>query len=249
VARWRRPGAHEILQVFLLLAAIGSVCSWLSHSQDQNNPLSSFLVSAFLTWRVSRGGRISRMLLILGSGASYTAAALDVARLWNASVVALLIVGVAQVALLVSEPVYWHTRATPVTVRVEGWAPFAGRPPTWLLPWGLLAGVLVTLACLGDMNYSPIPGCQATASDTCSALARGYPLHWLIADQNYPLIFSGALLKDCVQWALVSMSVLYLGWSWAASYSASSSLETNAPFGGGLASYRAGAGSGRVRQR
>jgi hypothetical protein len=216
VARWRRPGAHEILQVFLLLAAIGSVCSWLSHSQDQNNPLSSFLVSAFLTWRVSRGGRISRMLLILGSGASYTAAALDVARLWNAGVAVLLIVGAAQVALLVSVPVYWHTRAAPVTVRVEGWAPFAGRPPMWLLPWGLLAGVLVTLACLGHMDYALIPGCRATASDTCGALAEGYPLHWLTADHNDPVIFKGALLKDCTQWALVSMSVLYLGWSWTA---------------------------------
>jgi hypothetical protein len=48
--------------VFLLLAAIGSLCAWLSHSHDQNNPLSSFLVTAFLTWRVSRGGRVSRML-------------------------------------------------------------------------------------------------------------------------------------------------------------------------------------------
>jgi hypothetical protein len=177
---------------------------------------------AFLTWRVSRGGRISRMSLILGSGVSYAAAVLDVARLWNAGVAVMLIVGAAQVALLVSTPVYWHTRAAPVTVRVEGWAPFRGRPPMWLLPWGLLAGVLVTLACLGHMDYALIPGCRATASDTCGALAEGYPLHWLTADQNDPVIFKGALLKDCVQWALVSMSVLYLGWCWTASDGASS---------------------------
>lgn len=53
MARWRRPGVREILLVFVLLAAISSVCSWLSHSQDQESP--SFLVVAFLTWRVSRG--------------------------------------------------------------------------------------------------------------------------------------------------------------------------------------------------
>jgi hypothetical protein len=222
VAQWRRPGVHEILLVFLLLAAIGSVCAWLSHSDNQNDPLASFLVAAFLSWRVARGGRFSRMLLILGSGASYTVAALDVARLWNTSVATQLIVGAAQVALLVSVPVYWHTRATPVTVRVEGWAPFTGRPPVWLLPWGLLAGVLVTLACLGHMDYALIPGCRATASGTCGALAEGYPLHWLTADRNDPVIFEGALLKDCVQWALVSMSVLYLGWSCTASDGASS---------------------------
>ena len=217
MARWRRPGVREILLVFLLLAAIGSVCSRLSHIRDQNTSLASFLVVAFLTWRVSRGGRISRMLLILGSGASYAAAALDVARLWNAGVAALLIIGAAQVALLVSVPVYGHTRAAPVTVRADGWAPFAGRPLLWLLPWGLLAGVLVTLACLGHMDYAMIPGCRATASGTCTALVEGYPLRWLTAQQNDPLIFKGALLKDCVQWALVSMSVLYLGWSRIAS--------------------------------
>lgn len=214
MARWRRPGVREILLVFVLLAAIGSVCSWLSHSQDQNDPLSSFLVAVFLAWRVSRGGRISRMLLILGSGASYTAAVLDVARLWNAGAVAQLIVGAAQVTLLVSAPVYWHTRTDPVTVRAEGWAPFAGRPPAWLLPWGLLAGAALTAGLLGNVGWVPITGCHPAASDACIALVRGYPLRWLTADQNVPLISAEALLRDCVQWALLSTSVLYLGRNW-----------------------------------
>jgi hypothetical protein len=142
VARWRRPGVDEMLLVFVLLAAIGSLCSWLSHRPDQSDPL-AFLASVFLAWRVSCGGRIARMLLILYSGASYAAAALDVARSWNAAVVTLLIVAAAQVALLLSEPVYWHTRATPATVRMPGWTQLMRRPPIWLLlPWGLLAGVL-----------------------------------------------------------------------------------------------------------
>jgi hypothetical protein len=203
----------EILAVFLLLAAIGSVCSWLSHIHDQHGPLGSVGMAAFLTWRVSRGGRISRMLLILASGASCAAALLDVARLWNVVVVALFIVSAAQVALLVSAPVYWRTRPDPVTVRAAGMAPFSPRPPLWLLPWGLLGGVLITLAALGHMDAAMIPGCRATASDTCTALFEGYPLPWLTADQNDPLIFKMALFKDCVQWTLVSMSVLYLGWS------------------------------------
>jgi hypothetical protein len=29
-----------------------------------------------------------------------------------------------------------------------------------------------------------------------------------------PVISKGALVKDCVQWALISTSVLYLGWLW-----------------------------------
>jgi hypothetical protein len=215
VARWRRPGAREILLAFVLLAAIGSVCPWLSHSQDQSNPLASFLFDVFLAWRVSRGGRFARMLLILGNGASYTEAVLDVARLWDAGVAVLLFVSAAQVALLVSTPVYWHTRADPVTVRAEGWAPFAGRPPAWLLPWGLLAGAALTAAFVASTDSVAIAGCHPAASDACIALARGYPLRWLTADQNVPLISPDALIRDCVQWALLSMSVLYLGWSWA----------------------------------
>lgn len=215
MARWRRPGVNEILLVFLLLSAIGILCSWLSHSRGQSDPLWSFLVTAFFTWRVSRGGRISRMLLILGNSASYAEAALDLARLWNVVVVTLLVVAAAQVALLVSTPVYWHTRQTPVTVRAPGWAPFVGRPPAWLLPWGLLAGVLVTVAYLGHMDSVTIAGCRVTASDSCTALTDGYPLPWLTTDQFAPLIFKRALFKDCVQWGLVSMSVLYLGWAWA----------------------------------
>ena len=217
MARWRRPGTREILLVFVLLAAIGSVCSWLSHSHHQNNPLSSFLVDLFLAWRVSRGGRISRMILILASGASYTVAVVDVARLWNPGAVALLIVGAAQVTLLVSAPVYWHTRADPATVRMDGWAPFACRPPAWLLPWGLLAGAAITAALLGNVGWVAIAGCHPAASDACTALARGYPLRWLTADQNVPLISPDALIRDCLQWALLSMSVLYLGWRWTVS--------------------------------
>jgi hypothetical protein len=212
VARWRRPGVREILWVFLLLEAIGSLCSWLSHNPDQGNPLVSFLITAFFTWRVSRGGRISRMLLILGSGATNAGAALDVARLWDPAVVTVLIVSAAQVVLLVSAPVYWHTRKIPYTVRMPGWAQLADRPLVWLLPWGLLAGVAVTLACLGHMDSGPIAGCQATASNPCTALFDGYPLPWLTTDKFSPVIFKGALLKDCVQWSLVSISVLYLCW-------------------------------------
>jgi len=217
VARWRQPGVHEILLVFVLLAAIGSVCSWLSHNQHQNNPQSSFLVDLFLAWRVSRGGSIARMLLILASGASCTVAVLDVARLWNPGAVVQLILGAAQVTLLVSAPVYWHTRADPVTVRMDGWAPFAARPPAWLPPWGLLAGAAITAALLGNVGWVAITGCHPAASDACTALARGYPLRWLTADQNVPLISPDALIRDCVQWALLSMSVLYLGWRWTVS--------------------------------
>ena len=214
MARWRRPGAGEMLLVFLLLAAITFIWSWPSHTASPRNALWSFLVTAFLTWRVSRGGRISRMILIIGSGLSYAVVVLAVARFWNLPVMILVIICVAQIALLVSPPVYGRTRRPPVPVRARGWAQLVRRPPAWLLPWGLLAGVLLTLACLGSMDFITIAGCRPAASDACVALAEGYPLRWLTAYQNMPVIDKGALLRDCVQWALASTSVIYLAWLW-----------------------------------
>jgi hypothetical protein len=215
VARWRRPGANEILLGFLLLDAIGCICSWLSHSYDSQHPLGSFLCTAFLAWRVSRGGRISRMILIIGSGAAFATAAFAVARLWDVGAVALVIISAVLIALLVSPPVYGHTRSTPIQVRAQSWSQLLPlRPPAWLLPWGLLAGVLVTLACLGSMDFTTIAGCRPAASDACSALAEGYPLRWLTAVQGTPEISKEALLRDSVQWALGCTSLLYLAWLW-----------------------------------
>jgi hypothetical protein len=155
------------------------------------------------------------MILIIGSGVSCAVAALAVARLWDLPVMALVVICAAQVALLASPPVYGRTRRpVPIPARAPGWAQLVRRPPAWLLPWGLLAGALVTLACLGSMDWVVVAGCRPTASDACSALAEGYPLRWLTAHQNEPVISKGALLKDCAQWALASMSVLYLGWLW-----------------------------------
>lgn len=215
MTRWRRPGANEILLAYLLLATIGFILNWLSSSVSSPSPLLSFSITAFLTWRVSRGGRFSRMILIIVSTASCAVTALAVARLWDLTIVALVIICVAQVALLVSPPVYGRTRRpVPIPVRARGWAQLVRLLLVWLLPCGLLAGVIVTLACLGSMDWVAIPGCRPTASGACSALAEGYPLRWLTAKQSEPVISKGALLRDCAQWALASTSVLYLAWLW-----------------------------------
>jgi hypothetical protein len=216
VTRWRRPGADEILRVYVLLAAIGFAWNWLSHGFGPRESLPWFLITAFLAWRVSRGGRISRAILILASGAFYVVAVLHVARLWDLSVIALVIIAAAQVGLLLSPPVLGRTTRwpAPVPARAEGWTQLARRPPAWLLPWGLLAGVLLTLACLGSMDFTLIAGCRPAASGACTPLAEGYPLRWLTSHHNDPLISKGALLRDCAQWALACTSVLYLAWHW-----------------------------------
>src|SRR5450756_1564948 len=90
LARWRRPGANEILLVLLLLATTGFLLSWVSPcSSPRVYPLSSFSVMGFVLWRVSRVGGISRALLMIGSCTSLAVSALAIARVWDVSVVAL----------------------------------------------------------------------------------------------------------------------------------------------------------------
>ena len=60
------PGADEILLLFLLLAAIALIWNLPPHAvSPPRNPILSFVIECFLVWRVSLGGRISRMVLII----------------------------------------------------------------------------------------------------------------------------------------------------------------------------------------
>jgi hypothetical protein len=100
---------------------------------------------------------------------------------------ALVIIDAAQVALVTSQPVYGRARRpVPVQVRAPGWAQLVRRPPAWVLPWGLLAGALLTLACEGSVGWTTIAGCRPAAADACTALADGYPLRWLTAPDSQP---------------------------------------------------------------
>jgi hypothetical protein len=198
-----------------MLEAVGLTVGVIAHSASARDPLEGFLIVAFLVWRVSRGGWLSRAILIIGGGVACAEAALAVTRLWLLTDVALVAIWAVQVMLLLSPPVAARTsRPALVSVRAPGWAQVVRRPPAWLLPSGLLAGVLLTLACLGHMDWTAVPGCRPTGSDACSAMAEGYPRYWLTADQGVPLILRHALVQDAVQWALASTSVLYLAWAW-----------------------------------
>lgn len=172
---------------------------------------------AFLTWRVSRGGYVSRIMLIIWSALGYAAVATSIARVWSVPALSLLVIYAVQIALLTSPAVYQRTRpgggpasAAPGVQR--GW------PPLWLVLAGLLTGLVVTLLYLANMQEAALPGCGPAGATLahlpgrCVGLASGYPLRFLTADQNIPLIDKAALIKDWAQWSLVSFSVLYPIW-------------------------------------
>ncbi|MBO0817429.1 MAG: hypothetical protein J2P30_20060 [Actinobacteria bacterium] len=214
---WRGTSGQLLaLYVILGLAAAG-FCALAQVPLPENAQPLVFPVAAFLAWRVSRGGRVSRVILLIVTALSFGGAAFMQARSWSPLVFGLLAIYGAQFLLLVSPAVYQRTRPG----AVPGQAP-AGqrrwRPPLWLPLSALLVGLVVTLLYLGNMGFQAVPGCgpagatMAELPARCITLAEGYPVRFLTAYQSIPEIGTTSLTVDWGQWSLVSFTVLYLAW-------------------------------------
>ena len=105
----------------------------------------------------------------------------------------------------------------------------------WVLPWGMLAGIILTLLCLGAGTWEPLTDCGQRVSPPysgysppggCSTIAEGYPVRFLssepLLEQNpgtssreagisgVPVINKGGLAEDWLIWSLVSCLALYV---------------------------------------
>lgn len=210
MARIWRDSPGQLLALYLVLGVIALAVSHSSPSAKSQ--LHWFLLAVFLAWRVSRGGWLSRLVLILVSMTSFAGAAFIGPRQWNLGILALLAIYAAQVALLVSPAVYQRTRRNPSTDP----APVSMRPPVWMFLSALLTGLVATLISLGNMGSAAIPGCGpigatiAQLPGRCFGLAQGYPVRFLTAYQGTPLIDKAGLLDDWAHWSVVSFAVFYL---------------------------------------
>jgi hypothetical protein len=211
---WRSSVA-QLLALCLILDVIAAMCAAVAHLALPQGTVPWLLVAAFLTWRVSRGGRVARVILIIVSGLFFAGAAHIRSSSWSPSVLVLLAIFATQIAVLVSPAVYQRTRPNPQPdLGVVASTPF--KRPLWMLLSALLAGLVVTLLYLGSMNVAAIPGCGpagmtvAQLPSGCFGLARGYPMPFLTAYQGTPVISQSALVMDWAQWSLVSFSAFYL---------------------------------------
>ena len=207
---------------FVVLSAAALVVNWLAHPvpPGHGQPLSPWSAAAiaFAAWRVARGSPLWHVVLLFATVGQYLVVTLALARNWNAAVVGLVVIFAVETMILVSPQVIDRVGDPAVPERESGWTGLVAvvrRPPAWLPFCGALIGFLVTLVSLGNGAWVTIPGCSPASSDACVAVAEGYPLRWLTAVQNAPVIDKGALFKDGVQWTLVSCSVLYLVWLWS----------------------------------
>jgi hypothetical protein len=111
------------------------------------------------------------------------------------------------------------------------------KPLAWVIPWGLLAGMIVTLLFLGQMAWKPLTDCGVksafpyssyTPPGGCSTIIEGYPVRYLssapLLEQapepgassraatvsGAPIINKGGLAEDWLIWSMVSCLVLYI---------------------------------------
>jgi hypothetical protein len=105
----------------------------------------------------------------------------------------------------------------------------------WVIPWGLVAGMILTLLCLGSMNWKPLADCGQRTSPPytlysppggCFTIDEGYPVRFLSSEpgleQNpgaspreagvsgVPVISKGGLAEDWLIWSIVSCLALYI---------------------------------------
>ena len=101
------PRLARAARTLLAALVVLSVLAWPAEAAvgGSSFTLPGLVILLFLTWRVSQGGPIARMLLILVSAGGYSGAALHLARMPGPADLGLLVATAGQVALLVSPAV------------------------------------------------------------------------------------------------------------------------------------------------
>jgi hypothetical protein len=222
--------------LFLIGGPWGDVSNPSPHGMLWQAPGVPALVAAFLAWRVTRGSRFSRCLIIfftvIGALAFINSGGIRSGSLASFGFLGIYVV---QIGLMLSAPIYNRTRREedreqePVPCM---WV----TPSAWLLAAGAAGGVIMTLLYLGNMSPETVRGCEASNSGTghvaasadCTTLAEGYPVHFLsaapfltldpgqtvkVADIGVfadPVIDKGACAADFATWAVVSFLALYM---------------------------------------
>jgi hypothetical protein len=221
---WRDPRQAGLLMCafFLLALAVGPAIFFSAGAGSVNvssgsgparppGLLYGAAFSAFFAWRVTRGGRISRMLLIIATGGAYLGTASMIAHHFTPATFGKLLAFAAQIALLVSPAVYLRTRPAG---QFEPAARTRVRPPLALLLLGVLAGLCVTVLGLTRMSQPIVPGCDTGAASAiaCDTIGEGAPLPWLTVYHGALTVHWTTMARDWTEFALISVSVLYAGW-------------------------------------
>jgi hypothetical protein len=241
---YSRPGL--LMLGYLILSLAGAVLAphGTARAAGQNTAGLDSWPTLIWCWRVARGGRWSRILLALASIATIGSATAHLATWWDLQHAGALVIGLAQLALVLSPAAYlatrqdmaWKFRTTgrwlvPVAGggRPMPWAEPARaaltlrlRPPWWLPLAAMLAGLLLALAWTQHPSFGVVlPHCPhghlpraSTPPGRCSLSGMGYPLPVRLFTPSAHWHAGVAFARDYVEWALVSLEVLLAARLW-----------------------------------
>jgi hypothetical protein len=172
-AVWQDPGwAWLLMVVYFVLSLVTGISISLGVGPGPFS-LSGWVATAFFAWRVTDGGRISRMLLIVLSWAGFIFAVVLARTGLSVAGFGTLVASVAQIALLLSPAVYERTRRDDGG-RVPLWRT---RQPRWLavtLAVGAVLGlawvVVYATAFTGHDKAGLFHGGGGAATDACGIL-------------------------------------------------------------------------------
>ena len=162
-----------------------------------------WVLSAFFTWRVTRGGRCSRMLLIVATGAGLIAAIIMMAITFSPAELGDLAASGAQIALLLSPAVYARTR--PTGQGAGAVALWRGRRPARLVA-ALAAGAVLGLA--GAAASAAVISDKVHGYDADSVrLLAGHPVRLTLSPGAYSA-FGGCIDEwGCAQLSARDLSI------------------------------------------
>lgn len=202
---WRDPRRAGLLMgvYFLLSLATGPGISVRIGTGTLSRPV-GWVLLAFLVWRVTRGGRISRMLLLLIAGGGFIAGIILLAIGFSWPQLGLLAAGGAQVSLLLSPAVYQRTR--PADHRARAVARWRSG---FAVPLVLELTAVAVLGLAGVAASAAVISSRVSAyhSETVRVLA-GHPVVVTLSPGRYDA-FGGCLDEwGCAQLSPRDLSVL-----------------------------------------
>jgi hypothetical protein len=201
---WRDPRRAGLLMgVWFLLSLVAGPVIFVRIGTGAASELAGWMLSAFFAWRVTRGGRISRMLLIVAAGTGVIAAVIVLTVRFSPAELGALAACGAQVALLLSPAVYTRTR--PAGQGVGTVALWRRRRPARLVA-ALAAGAVLGLAGAAASAAVISGRIRGYDSDTVRVLA-GQPVRVTLSPGSYSA-FAGCVDRwGCAQLSAHELSV------------------------------------------
>jgi hypothetical protein len=174
----------------LVTGPVVSVHAYASNGAAGSSVLTRLIgwaLSAFFAWRVTRGGRISRMLLILEAEGGLVSGVMGLAIHFRLTQLGVLAATAAQLALLLSPAVYRRTR--PGAQPGAKMALWRRRTPVPLVT-ALAAGVALGLTGMAvSANGHPhAPALIIPAQDKADAVRS-----WKVSEAGFGLLLLGSL--------------------------------------------------------